>query len=266
MSYMSFPLLAGGAALAVCQDLGRRSLGLALVGAGILFAATPALAADENLLAANDSEVNCTVSAKGLTRISLRDDRFASVSKLSTGVDEDDFSVVNEPNRGDIYISIPIGYTRQDVSFFGTSNKGFVYKFACKLAGEGAHQIFVTNKDLVADKPEEVARRLSPEQASVQLVRAMEGMQAIDGYEIRQPTLEPVYVGPLKVQMTLEYRGLQYQGRAMKIENKGKEPVDLAGKIAPSNAVAFSLAAPQTVLRPGQSTTAFVVLAAGDAQ
>ena len=65
---------------------------------------------------------SCTVSKSGLTRVSLKDDRFASVSKLTTGVESDDFTVVNEPTRGDIYLSVPEGFSRQRVSFFGTTS------------------------------------------------------------------------------------------------------------------------------------------------
>src|SRR3546814_14807306 len=61
-------------------------------------------------------------------RISLVEDEFASVSKISTGNPQDDFSVVNEPVRGDIYLSVPEGFARPALSFFATSKRGYVYK------------------------------------------------------------------------------------------------------------------------------------------
>jgi conjugal transfer pilus assembly protein TraK len=105
---------------------------LHITGAALLLVCGPAVAADETLLAVDNGEVTCSVSATGLTRVSLKDDRFASVSKLTTGVETEDFTVVNEPTRGDIYISLPEGYAKPGVSFFGTTAKGFVYKFACR--------------------------------------------------------------------------------------------------------------------------------------
>src|SRR3546814_8613399 len=62
----------------------------------------------------------------------LVEDEFASVSKISTGNPADDFSVVNEPVRGDIYLSVPDGFARPALSFFATSKRGYVYKFVCR--------------------------------------------------------------------------------------------------------------------------------------
>src|SRR3546814_12110852 len=89
--------------------------------------------------------VDCQASAKDLTRISLVEDEFASVSKISTGNPIDDFSVVNEPVRGDIYLSVPDGFVRSALSFFATSKRGYVYKFVCRIGGDQAAQVFVSN-------------------------------------------------------------------------------------------------------------------------
>lgn len=238
-----------------------RGLGAALIAVGAFSLATPALA-DETLLASDNSEVACTVSKSGLTRISLKDDRFASVSKLTTGDESDDFSVVNEPTRGDIYLSLPEGFTRAEVSFFGTSAKGFVYKFACRIGGERAHQVFVENRDIAGAKPAELARAASPRDTAAGLIQAMYRSEALDGFEVRQPVLEPVRVGALQVQMLSEYRGLTLAGRVLRIENTGKAALALDERVlAPSNAVAISVADPD--LAPGEVTTAFVVTPVG---
>ena len=144
---IAFGLIGGGTAIAsrVCSLSRFVGAGMILVGGMAL--AAPAFA-DEHLLAKDNSEVSCTLSKSGLTRISLKDDRFASVSKLTTGVESDDFTVVNEPTRGDIYVSVPEAYSRANVSFFGTTSKGYVYKFSCRLAGDDAQQVFVENKDV----------------------------------------------------------------------------------------------------------------------
>ena len=104
-----------------------RPVGAALICLGALSLANPALA-DQSIPAADNGTVACTASAKDLTRISLAGDQFASVSKISTGNPAEDFKIVNEPVRGDIYISVPDGFTKPNLSFFGTTRKGYVYK------------------------------------------------------------------------------------------------------------------------------------------
>ena len=86
----------------------ERLVGVALVGLGIVGMAEPALA-DQNVLAADNGTVRCDASLKDLTRITLKDDQFASVSKIQTGSAAEDFQVVNEPLRGDIYLSVGSG-------------------------------------------------------------------------------------------------------------------------------------------------------------
>jgi hypothetical protein len=104
---------AGGAVTTRWCHLSRLIGGCMIVVGGVALAA-PAFA-DEHVLARDNSEVACTMSKSGLTRVSLKDDRFASVSKLTTGVDSEDFTVVNEPNRGDIYVSVPEGYAQDEI-------------------------------------------------------------------------------------------------------------------------------------------------------
>lgn len=94
---LAIGLFASGVAFAARPLwLGSRTIRASLLAAGALMIATPAFA-DETLLASDNSEVACTISKFGLTRVSLKDDRFASVSKLTTGNESDDFTVVNEP-------------------------------------------------------------------------------------------------------------------------------------------------------------------------
>ena len=91
-----------------------RPVGAALICLGALSLANPALA-DQSIPAADNGTVACTASAKDLTRISLAGDQFASVSKISTGNPAEDFKIVNEPVRGDIYISVPDGFTKPNL-------------------------------------------------------------------------------------------------------------------------------------------------------
>ena len=100
--------------------VGSRATGVGLLALAFLLATQPALA-DQTIMASDSSQVDCTASAKDLTRISLVEDAFASVSKISTGNPREDFSVVNEPVRGDIYLSVPDGFGRTALSFFRTT-------------------------------------------------------------------------------------------------------------------------------------------------
>lgn len=235
-----------------------------LVGAGLLtisvvLVAEPAWA-DQTIMASDSSQVDCTASAKDLTRISLVEDEFASVSKISTGSQTDDFSVVNEPVRGDIYLSVPDGFARPALSFFATSKRGYVYKFVCRVGGEQAVQVFVSNPAIASERAAEngAAERLTPRDAAVELVQAMYANAVTDGYEMRQRALRPVYVGTLKVQMIAEYRGSDLTGKVLRIENKGDQAVELTERmVAPTSALAVSIA--ESKLAPGKVTTAYLV-------
>jgi conjugal transfer pilus assembly protein TraK len=248
-------------------DLGGRSLGAGLVATSLLLAATPAIA-DQTIMAADNSRVDCIASSRDLTRISLVGDEIASVSKLQTGNPSEDFSVVNEPVRGDIYVSVPEGFSPKVLSFFATSKKGYVYKFACRLTGAEAQQVFVANPAIAGDKEGETriaAAAADPQEAAVKLVQAMYTSSIPDGYRMRQPVLNAVNVGDLKVQMIAEYRGDTLIGKVIRIENKGRNPTVITEKVvAPSNAVAITIAEPS--LAPGAATTAYIVLPAGEAQ
>ena len=240
-----------------------RCIGFVLfVVAGVLLA-TPAHA-DQTIMAADSSQVDCVVSAKDLTRISLVEDEFASVSKITAGNPLEDFTVVNEPVRGDIYLSVPDGYTRTALSFFGTSKRGYVYKFVCRVAAEPAVQVFVSNPAIAQEKVAEAAPqpKAGPQEQAVALVQAMYGNAVIDGYEMRQRSLAPVMVGALKVQMIAEYRGAELTGKVLRIENRGDQPVTLnEAMVAPASALAVSVAEPS--LAPGKVTTAYLVAKSG---
>nr|WP_082813392.1 type-F conjugative transfer system secretin TraK [Sphingopyxis terrae] len=240
-----------------------RCLGALLVAASLFLIVSPACA-DQTVLAADGSQVDCAASAKDLTRISLVEDEFASVSKISTGNPQDDFSVVNEPVRGDIYLSVPEGFGRHALSFFATSKRGYVYKIVCRIAGDGAVQVFISNPAIAKDKadqnvgPQVAAATVNPQEAAVELVQAMYSNSVVAGYEMRQRALRPVYVGPLKVQMIAEYRGSDLTGRVLRIENRGPAPVTLTeATVAPASALAVSIAEPK--LEPGRVTTAYLV-------
>ena len=88
---------------------------------------------------------------------------------------------------------------RQALSFFGTSKRGYVYKFKCRISGDQAVQVFVSNPAIAKEKAAEAAPQqvaaASPQDAAVELVQAMYANRVVDGYEMRQRALKPVYVG-----------------------------------------------------------------------
>jgi len=236
-----------------------RFMGAGLVAIAVLLVTEPAWA-DQTIMAADSAQVDCTASAKDLTRISLVEDEFASVSKISTGNPTDDFSVVNEPVRGDIYLSVPDGFARPALSFFATSKRGYVYKFVCRISGEQAAQVFVSNPAIARERSAEngPAEKSGAREAAIELVQAMYSNSVADGYEMRQRALRPVYVGMLKVQMIAEYRGADLSGKVLRIENKGDQPIELSeGMVAPTSALAVSIA--DNKLAPGKVTTAYLV-------
>jgi len=257
-------IASGVSLLSTIDCFAKRCLGTLLLGAGLM-TAVPAFA-DQSVTATDNGAVDCDASKQDLTRISLKDDQFASVSKVTTGIAIEDFGIVNEPTRGDIYISVPDGYTRSTISFFGTTQKGFVYKFVCKVSGAEAKQVFVTNADMAKPaKPQAVALKanLPLDQQAVTLVRAMFEQKPLEGFEIRDQPRTPVNVGNLKVQLVSEYDGLSMAGKVLRIENTGKEPVVVSDDtIASQGAIAVSIS--NASLQPGQATGAYVVVPAGD--
>ena len=123
------------------SQLRRTAAALPLLAALI---ASPAQA-DQFKQTADGGTIECSVSARELTRFALVGDQFASVSKLSTGYPYNDFAVTNEPVRGDIYVSVPETYAAAKISFFATTKKGYVYKLACPVERIEAQQVFITN-------------------------------------------------------------------------------------------------------------------------
>ena len=257
-SFMAIQELSAGASLAPRLWWAERALGIALVSAGLATAA-PAFA-DQTLLVADNGTVRCEASAKDLTRISLKDDQFASVSKVQAPNPADDFQVVNEPLRGDIYLSVANGFSKPTISFFGTTRKGFVYKFICAVGGSDARQVFIANADVEHPRPvgETWPAGLSPQDASARLIAAMYAQKPVEGFDITWRALVPVNIDTLVVQMVGQYVGASYTGKLIKITNRGPKPAALTeDKVAPADAIAVSITNPR--LAPGEATTAFIV-------
>lgn len=233
----------------------------AVLSVGACMAANPALA-DQSVRATDNGTVGCIASAKDLTRISLAGDQFASVSKISTGNAEDDFKIVNEPTRGDIYLSVPDGYGKSKLSFFGTTRKGYVYKFVCEVRGEETEQLFVTNSAIQAEDERQALRPTSPEETATRLVQAMYRGEAIEGFEQVAAVLAPVRIGNLEVQQIGQYQGENLRGLILRVRNTAREPVKLDEQVLSARgAVAFM--APVGELAPNAVSAVYLIQNAG---
>ncbi|MBN05574.1 type-F conjugative transfer system secretin TraK [Ponticaulis sp.] len=256
-------MFASGSVLASRLCHLSRLTGAALIASGLVLTASPALA-DETILVADNGEVRCQASKSDLTRISLKDDQFVSVSRVQSGIESEDFSIVHEPTRGDIYISVPQGYAKPNISFFGTTQNGFVYKFDCQVAVEAAVQVFVANADVERPqaRPETLQANASLDDRAVGLVRAMFEQRSVSGFEISDAARAPVNVGAIKVQLLSEYRSPTMTGKVLRIENTGDAPISLQEElIAGDGAIAVSIS--NRDLAKGQATAAYVVVPAG---
>jgi conjugal transfer pilus assembly protein TraK len=200
--------------------------------------------------AADGAGIECSVSARELTRFALIDDQFASVSKISTGTPYNDFAVTNEPVRGDIYVSVPETYAARAISFFATTKKGFVYKVACRVEQIPATQVFITNP-AIAKTTRRTGKAETPlETSAVRLIQAMANDRTVDGYEVRQATAMPARVGDLEVQLIADYRGAPHR-QGHRISRTAAEAADACRSAIsrPRDTLAVSIAEP--TLKPG---------------
>lgn len=229
------------------------------IGAALLLlAAASPLYADQYKQTADGGAIDCIVSKRELTRVSLIGDQFASVSKISTGYPYNDFAVTNEPVRGDIYLSVPDTYAAATISFFATTKKGFVYKFSCRAEPVDAQQIFITNPALAKSDAADWEAETPRSEAAVRLIQAMANNQIVPGYVIRQASAPPSRVGDLEVQLIAEYRGSGLLGKVIRLTNKSAEILNITeSDIAPRDSVAVSLST--STLKSGASTTAYLV-------
>lgn len=241
----------------------RARTALLSVTALLALGSAPAQAADQFKQAADGAGIECSVSARELTRFALINDQFASVSKISTGTPYNDFAVTNEPLRGDIYVSVPETYAARSISFFATTKKGYVYKVACRVEPIEAAQVFITNPAIATSQAANWESETPLDTSAIRLVQAMANDRAIEGYEVRQSTDLPARVGDLEVQLLSHYRGASLAGKVIRITNRGRKSITLAERdLAPRDTLAVSIVNP--ALDPGSSTAAFVVGANGE--
>ena len=258
MSLLPSPLAAAlaGTGLA-CFAIGatrRPDHGLKLTGLAFLaFALAPVPAhADQFVEAADNATIDCELARGELTRIALIDDDFPY----------NDFQVTHEPVRGDIYISVPPQFAAARVSFFATSKAGYVYKFACRLGGEEATQLFITNPALAKAAATEWETETGPEDAAIRLIEAMASDAVLPGFTARAELSAPRRTGGIEVQLVAEYQGDELTGQRFLVRNLGQESLAL-GSEREGAAGALAFAYGRDALAPGEATSAFLVFAKG---
>ena len=219
--------------------------------------------ADQFVEAADGAAIDCVLARGALTRIALIEDGFANVSKMASGFPYNDFEVTHEPVRGDIYVSVPLQYASAKVSFFATSSAGYVYKFTCRVEGEEASQLFVTNPALAKSQASEwEGAAVTRDEAAIRLIEAMASDGVLPGFRARAELSRPRHTDSLEVQQVAEYEGAELIGQAFTLRNLGPALVDLAGeREAPAGALAFAYG--RNSLEPGESTQAFLVFTKG---
>lgn len=237
-------------------------LALLVAASAAAMLASPAQA-DQFRQAADGAGVECTVSARELTRFALVGDQFASVSKISTGTPYNDFAVSNEPLRGDIYVSVPETYAARSISFFATTKKGYVYKFACAVESIPASQVFIANPAIAANQAAAWETETPLQTSAVRLIQAMANDRAVEGFSVRQSPATPARVGDLVLRLIAEYRGSELAGKVVRVTNRGSAALVLrSGDLAPKDTLAIAIVQP--TLEPGASTAVFVVGANGE--
>lgn len=164
--------------------------------------------------------------------------------------------------RGDIYISVPPQFAAGRVSFFATSKAGYVYKFACRLGGEEATQLFITNPALAKAAATEWETETGPEDAAFRLIEAMANDAVLPGFTARAELSAPRRTGGIEVQLVAEYQGDELTGQRFLVRNLGKESLALGSeREGPAGALAFAYG--RDALAPGEATSAFLVFAKG---
>ena len=234
---------------------------VALAAASCAFAT--AAHADQFVEAADGAAIDCVLARGALTRIALVNDGFANVSKMASGYPYNDFEVTHEPVRGDIYVSVPLQYASAKVSFFATSSAGYVYKFACRVDGEDASQLFVTNPALAKSEAAEwEGNAQTRDEAAIRLIEAMASDAVLPGFRARAELSRPRRTDNLEVQQVAEYEGAELTGQAFTLRNLGPEPITLSSeREAPAGALAFAFG--RDTIAPGETTQAFLVFAKG---
>jgi conjugal transfer pilus assembly protein TraK len=143
--------------------------------------------------------------------------------RSAPAIPAEDFKIVNEPVRGDIYISVPDGFTKPTSRSSARPARASSTSSCARCAGTTPSRCSSANTAIKPKRARDWEVRSSPEDTAVRLAQAMYRSETIEGFEIRQSVLEPVMVGKLEVQQVGEYRGADLKGLILKVRNTGRE-------------------------------------------
>lgn len=215
--------------------------------------------ADQFLKAADNATLSGVMSKSEVTRISFTGDDAASVQKIKPTNPMDDFSIAHDPVTGDIYVTLPVGFSSKFVNFFATSKRGFTYKFILRVSDIPATQIFVQNPVVGSQRAAQFERKQPYRQTLVKIIRAMWNRQILPGYEITWRDRHRIKAGPLRYRQTGLYQGSNLVGRIYEVENNSAKPVQLSeGLFQTGHILAVSIQ--QRDLAPRSKTSVFVIL------
>src|SRR3546814_20501018 len=127
-----------------------------------------------------------------------------------------------------LMIRRPPSSTRTDTLFPYTTLFRSVYKFVCRIGGDQAAQVFVSNPAIANERAAEngPAEKLGTRDAAIELVQDRYSNAVADGYEMRQRALRPVSVGTLPVQRIAETRGPGTHGKRLPTEKQGPSEIE----------------------------------------
>jgi conjugal transfer pilus assembly protein TraK len=214
---------------------------------------------------ADNGTVHCEASAKDLTRISLKDDQFASVSKVQAPILPTIFRWSTSRCAGHLPLRRQWLFQADDLLLRDDAQR-LRLQIHLRRRRLDARQVFIANADVEHPRPvgEQWPAGLSAQDASSRLIAAMYAQKPIEGFDITWRALVPVNIDALVVQMVGQYVGASYTGKLLKITNRGAKPAVLTeDKVAPADAIAVSITNPR--LAPGEATTAFIVQRSADA-
>lgn len=217
----------------------------------------------QQILEATDGQVvSGYVSSTGVTRLSFVGDAAASV-QMGQGGDGPAFSIVHEPAKGDLYLTLARdprqGERASAASFFVTTREGFTYQVELAAREVPSTQISIRNPEITLRASKARAASDPQEVRIVTLTRAMWSSLTVDGYRIERPYQRERVAGSLRLSVSAVYEGRDLTGRILSVRNStpGSVSVDEALFMAPG-VLSVTLKGPRT-LQSGETAQIFIV-------
>lgn len=220
-------------------------------------------AESQQLLEATDGQVvSGYVSASGVTRLSFIGDAAASV-QMGQGGEGPGFSIVHEPAKGDLYLTLARDPRRGErasaASFFVTTREGFTYQVELAARDVPSTQISIRNPEITLRAAQTRAASTPQETRIVSLTRAMWSGLTADGYRIERPYQRERAAGSLRLSVSAIYKGRDLTGRVLSVRNNtpGAVTVDEALFMAPG-VLSVALKGPR-MLQSGETAQILIV-------